>query len=80
MKVRGEGPIPSRLMIVGEAPSESDARSHSPFGGSSGPELNRLLHEAGIMRSECYTTNVCKVRPPGNQLSAFIAKAKKETP
>jgi len=37
-----------------------------------------MLHEAGIMRSECYVTNVCKVRPPGNQLDAFMAKTKKD--
>lgn len=78
MKIRGEGPIPSRLMLVGEAPSESDARSHSPFGGSSGPELNRLLHEAGIMRSEAYCTYVCKSVPPGGMLSALVATKKKD--
>jgi len=77
MKVRGEGPIPSRIMLVGEAPGEQEERAGVPFVGASGHELNRMLHEAGIMRSECYVTNVCKIRPPGNQLSAFIAKTKK---
>jgi len=65
-------------MIVGEAPGEQEERQGTPFVGPSGAELNRMLHEAGIMRSECYVTNVCKVRPPGNQLSAFMAKAKKD--
>ena len=78
MRVRGEGPIPSRIMLVGEAPGLDEERTGTPFVGASGQELNRMLHEAGIMRSECYVTNVCKVRPRDNQLSAFIAKAKKD--
>src|SRR4030066_606562 len=78
MHVRGTGPIPSRIMLVGEAPGEEEERRGEPFVGASGQELNRMLHEAGIMRSECYVTNVCKVRPPGNQISAFVARTKKE--
>lgn len=65
-------------MIVGEAPGEQEERTGTPFSGASGQELNRMLAEAGIMRSECYTTNVCKVRPPANQIGAFIALTKKE--
>ena len=78
MRVRGEGPIPSRIMVIGEAPGEQEERAGVPFVGASGQELNRLLHEAGIMRSECYVTNVCKVRPPANQISAFVATKKKD--
>jgi uracil-DNA glycosylase/DNA polymerase I-like protein with 3'-5' exonuclease and polymerase domains len=77
-RVRGEGPIPSRIMLVGEAPGENEEREGRPFVGASGMELNRMLHEVGILRSECYTTNVCKVRPPANQISAFVAMTKKE--
>ena len=75
MKIRGEGPIPSRIMIVGEFPSERD---RTPFDGSSGMELNRMLHEAGIMRSECYVTYACKERPPMGMLSHWIALKKKD--
>jgi len=78
MRAKGEGPIPSRIMLVGEAPGENEERAGLPFAGASGQELNRMLHEAGIMRSECYTTNVCKVRPPDNQIGAFIALKKKD--
>lgn len=65
-------------MLVGEAPGEQEERTGEPFVGASGQELNRMLQEVGIMRSECYCTNVCKVRPPGNQISAFVARTKKE--
>jgi len=77
MRVKGEGPIPARIMLVGEAPGEQEERSGTPFCGSSGQELNRMLHEVGIMRSECYVTNVCKLRPPDNQISAWVATTKK---
>jgi len=66
------------VMLVGEIPTDQDERAGAPFTGTSGQELNRMLHEAGIMRSECYVTNVCKVRPAGNDLDNFIAKAKKD--
>lgn len=75
--VRPDGPIPARIMIVGEAPGEKEEAQGVPFVGPSGAELNRMLHEAGIMRSECYVTNVCKVRPPNNFLGNFIAMSKK---
>jgi DNA polymerase len=77
MRVKGEGPIPSRIMIVGEAPGEQEERTGVPFAGAAGQELNRMLHEVGILRSECYTTNVCKVRPADNQISNFVALSKK---
>lgn len=78
MKVRGAGPIPSRLMLVGEAPGASDETTGQPFLGSTGEELNRMLHEVGIMRSECYCTYVAKFRPPKGDVSAWIAGTKKE--
>jgi len=77
-RVRGEGPIPSRIMLVGEAPSEEDMRVGLPFQGGAGQELNRMLHEAGIMRSECYVTNVLKTRPPEGRLDSVIAEKKKD--
>lgn len=75
MKINGEGPIPTRVMIVGEFPGERD---QVPFDGAAGMELNRMLHEVGIMRSECYTTYACKSRPPLGQITAFVALKKKD--
>ena len=78
MICRPEGPIPARIMIVGEAPGEEEERRGLPFQGVSGHELNRMLGEAGIARSECFITNVCRVRPPGNDINHFFAKGKKD--
>lgn len=78
MPVRPTGPVPARIMIVGEAPGEQEVQKGEPFVGASGAELNKMLHEAGIMRSECFITNVCRERPPGNKIEAFIPLRKKD--
>lgn len=78
VQVRPEGPIPARIMIVGEAPGFEEELAGTPFVGQSGKELNKMLHEVGILRSECFVTNVCRVRPPGNDISAFMPSTKKE--
>ena len=76
MRIRGEGPIPSRIMLVGEQPGVQEERTGEAFGGFTGQELNRLLQEAGIMRSECYTTLVAKTQPPA--YGSFVAGKKKD--
>lgn len=78
MQVKPEGSLSSRIMIVGEAPGAEEEVRNAPFVGASGMELNRMLHEAGISRSECFLTNVARIRPPGNDINCYIAKAKKD--
>lgn len=78
MQTRPSGICPSKIMIVGEAPGESEVRAGEPFIGASGEELNRMLHEAGIMRSECFTTNVARDRPRQNDIGMFVAMRKKD--
>lgn len=72
------GPCPARIMIVGEAPGEHEEREGVPFVGFSGQELNRMLQEAGIMRAQCFLTNVVRKRPPQNDISHFFAEKKKD--
>ncbi len=58
--VFGEGPVSSRVMMIGEQPgNEEDIQGH-PFVGPSGKLLNRALTEAGIDRDEVYVTNAVK--------------------
>ena len=73
MQIRPTGPAPAKIMIVGEAPGEQEVLRGEPFVGASGMELSKMLQEAGIMRSECFITNVIRIRPPGNDIGAFIA-------
>lgn len=63
---------------MGEAPGEQEVSAGTPFVGYSGQELNRMLHEVGIMRSECFVTNVCRIRPANNDIGQFIALKKKD--
>lgn len=77
MLIRPDGPIPARIMLVGEAPGADEERQGVPFVGASGQELNRMLHDAGIMRSECYVTNVAKYRPTNNYIGYFMPPTKK---
>jgi uracil-DNA glycosylase len=77
-QVRPDGPIPAKIMLVGEAPGAEEEARGIPFVGASGQELNRMLQEAGISRSEVFCTNVVRERPPNNDINHFIAKAKKD--
>ena len=73
----GEGPPSARIMIVGEVFSESDSKKGTPFSGTSGEELNRMLHEAGIMRSECYLSNVVNAYPQWGKVESLIPEQKR---
>ena len=67
----------SRILIVGEAPGEEEEKKGEPFVGVAGRELDSWLNEAGIKKTECYITNVCKYRPPGNDISKWVTTKKK---
>lgn len=70
--IKSVGPPSARIMLIGEAPGESEEQLGVPFVGYSGQLLNDMLHQAGILRSECYLTNVLFTRPPMNKLEAFL--------
>lgn len=76
MLCKPEGPSNARIMLVGEAPGAEEDRIGLPFQGTSGYELNRMLKDAGLHRSECFLTNVARIRPPGNDISAFFSDKK----
>jgi len=63
-------------MVVGEAPGFHEEQQGIPFVGSAGLLLDDMLREAGLRRQDCFITNVCKYRPPNNDLHHFfIAEA-----
>ena len=74
----GDGLPNAKIFIVGEAWGESEEKACRPFVGASGQELDRMLHEAGIMRSETYCSNLVNQRPEGNDISTWVAMKKKE--
>ena len=75
---RGDGPEGARVMLVGEAYGATEEQVGRPFEGASGQLLNGMLHDAGIMRSEVYATNLINARPPGNDLAAWMPTKKKD--
>jgi uracil-DNA glycosylase family protein len=58
--VPGEGKSPNGLMLVGEAPGDSEDLQGHPFVGPAGAMLNRALEEAGMDRKSVYVTNAVK--------------------
>ncbi len=76
--ILGTGPADARIMIVGNCYSDEDSRLCAPFQGAAGAELDRMLQDAGIRRSECYLTNVINGVPGFRALDGFIAFTKRE--
>ena len=58
--VFGSGPVPARLMLVGEQPGDKEDLAGEPFVGPAGGILARALEEAGIDREAAFVTNVVK--------------------
>lgn len=75
--VQGEGPLDTKIALVGEAPGYEEAVQGRPFVGPSGYLLNRCLQSAGIIREYCYLTNVKKTKPVNNDIKTFIDLKKK---
>jgi len=76
--IKSIGPSKARIMLLGEAPGKDEELTGITFVGYSGQELDRMLEEAGISRSECYLTNVLWTRPPDNKLQEKFCVKKKE--
>jgi len=61
--VHGDGPVPAKVMFVGEAPTSSAQRVGIPFPpqlGTAGATLQSWLHYLNLKREEVYITNVVK--------------------
>ncbi|KKL17688.1 hypothetical protein LCGC14_2483090, partial [marine sediment metagenome] len=65
------GPPDAKIVLIGEAPGEEEERAGIPFVGAAGSMLKQMLSHSGINYSQCYTTNVMNVRPPGNKFKYF---------
>lgn len=73
--VIGEGNHEAKIMFVGEAPGQNEAKTGRPFCGAAGRILDELLNSINLPRGEVYVTNILKDRPPENRdpLPAEIA-------
>lgn len=65
--VIGEGNHYARIVFVGEAPGQNEAKTGKPFCGAAGKILDELLSSIGLLRTDIYITNILKDRPPKNR-------------
>jgi DNA polymerase len=62
--VMGDGDINSPIMLIGEAPSETEDISSLSFQGDVGSLLNKMLLAINIKREKVYLTYSVNFRPP----------------
>jgi uracil-DNA glycosylase family 4 len=65
--VIGQGNHFAKIMFIGEAPGENEAKTGRPFAGQSGRVLDELLERISLKRDDIYITNIVKDRPPKNR-------------
>lgn len=65
--VVSSGSLPSRLVLLGEAPGAAEDATGLPFCGASGKLLDRALADAGLDRASLFVVNAVKCRPPANR-------------
>lgn len=75
--VPGRGPNSAKLVVVGEAPGADEERLGYPFAGKTGKIVRDCFNDLGTDLDYHYTTNVVKVRPPGNDISKLFLLGKK---
>ncbi|WP_096438344.1 uracil-DNA glycosylase [Alteribacter populi] len=61
--VYGEGPDTPALMLVGEAPGETEIHNGVPFSGRAGKELMSFLDRLELTREDVYITSTVRSRP-----------------
>jgi uracil-DNA glycosylase len=70
------GPRNAKIALCAESWGQQEELTRIPLVGTTGQELNRMLHEAGIDRSHCFCTNTFALRPPDNKIDALCANKK----
>jgi len=65
--VPGAGNPEGRVLLIGEAPGQSEDIEGKPFVGAAGRLLDNLLSDIGLSRANVFITNVVKCRPPRNR-------------
>ena len=61
--IYGQGPQHPKMMLVGEAPGETEIHNGIPFSGRAGKQLMDFLKRIGVTREEVYITSAVRSRP-----------------
>jgi uracil-DNA glycosylase family 4 len=64
MAVAGRGR--RKILVLGEAPGETEDRQGRPFIGEAGQLLRKYMRKAGVDLDDCWVTNAIACRPPDN--------------
>ena len=68
-------PETAKIVLIGEAPGETEDMTGTPFVGRAGKLLTEFLAEAGISRKDdVYIINTVKCRPPENRVPTNFEK------
>lgn len=66
--VFGSGNPHARLMLIGEAPGQTEDETGLPFVGRAGQLLTQIFESVNLDRErDVYICNIVKCRPPGNR-------------
>lgn len=65
--VFGEGNPDADIIFIGEAAGKNEDLQGLPFVGTAGKNLDKLLENVGLKRSNIYIANILKYRPPENR-------------
>lgn len=69
-------PETAKIVLIGEAPGETEDMTGTPFVGRAGQLLNKFLEDANISRqNDLYIVNTVKCRPPENRVPTDVEKA-----
>ena len=58
------GPETARIMLVGDFPTQVDMARGTPFTGAPGAELAKMLHEAGLTFTSCFSMTLSVISGP----------------
>ena len=78
-RIEGKGNKEGKIAFVGEYPIGQDIKAGEPLSGLSGELLNSLMHTTGIVRSNCYITQVIKEEVRKGSLKEIIDIKKKNS-
>jgi len=68
----------SRVVVIAEAPGETEVEYGRPLVGQSGQEEERVLAHVGLHREDVFWTNACLCRPPGNNYDAVLSRVRED--
>ena len=69
-------PETAKIVLIGEAPGETEDETGTPFVGRAGKLLDEFLADSGISRqNDLYIINTVKCRPPENRVPTDVEKS-----